>query len=109
MEGRKNIADQNSRTMLIEVGGHRIAFRDCHVFAEIGNLPANILDYVLKTADGMFVRLTVGANSNRPGDVLGTSDGWYSANLIDEEQANQWRASWAVLREQPKTASGPWA
>ena len=109
MEGRKKLPGHGSTPMLIEVGGHRIAFRDCHVFAEIGNLPANVLDYVLKTTDGLFIRLTVGANSDRPGDVLGTEDGWYTANLIDEAQAKQWRASWAILREQPKPASGPWA
>ena len=108
MEGRKRMVDRGGPT-LFEVGDERIDFRDCHTFAELGNLPANVLDYVYKLADGRFLRVTIGTDSDSPGDVFTAADRWYSARLIDEAEAVRWRQSWAMHREQPEPITqGPW-
>ncbi len=104
---RKSIERRTGEQLIIEVEGNRFPYTECYVYAEIGNVPANIHDSVLRTRDGQFIRVTVIADEGNL-DPHGVRRGWYTAYAIPSADADKLRQSWAVLREQPMPPSGPW-
>ena len=104
---RKSIDKRSGERFIVEVEGKRFPYTECYVFAEIGNMPANIHDSVLRTRDGQFIRITVVADAGNL-DPHGVRSGWYTAYRISSADADKLRKSWAVLCEQPVPPSGPW-
>ncbi|MFY9291561.1 MAG: hypothetical protein WAP03_12815 [Methylorubrum rhodinum] len=109
MSARKRINLDRFGAFVIEHEGQFYAFADCYRFAEIGNPLADIHEYVMKTLDKKYFKLTVVADESERNDAFGIHAGWYVALPLTEARARDVRRSWEVLREQPDEPSGPWA
>lgn len=87
--------------MTFNVSGEEFSFRNTTKYAEIGNVPAGIVEEIRKTRDGRFLWLTVIGDEGELKNSYGYGRGWYSAQVVSEADAEKMRESWAVLRPQP--------
>ena len=104
---RQYFDDGLGQEMIFFVDGMRFNFTELFIYAEIGDLPAGITNYVFKTLDGKYLRVTVVSEDKTP-SAYGVFKGWYTGYFVDKMQAEKTKESWSILREQPGSPSGPW-
>jgi len=97
---RKYIEVSPGHPAEFEVGGEVFTSANCRPFAQIENLAAGIIEAVLQTADGRFLRVTTVSTPTEASDPA-TRSGWYVADIISLVDASLLRESWAVLGDQP--------
>lgn len=104
---RKHFDLHSGEPFLLEVDNNDgstffIEFRDASVAAQIGNLHANIFDSIRSAGDGRYFRLTLVGDEDQIG-VHGVQKGWYVARWVSVEDAQKYRKSWSILRQQSLT------
>lgn len=81
---------------VLDVDGHPVEYGQCREIATFRNFDANIVDALLKTMGGRYIRTTVVGADETLDDYGGISKGWYVASWVDEAAALQLGEMWGA-------------
>jgi hypothetical protein len=109
MSQRKRFDLEPFAEMIFEVEGERFPYTHLYQYAVIGITAAGIEETVFKTENGQFIFTVCAADDGEDRNPSGMHHGWYVAYFITSKEADEYRRSWSILREQPPEPTGLWA